>query len=107
MAAPRHPIVWGPEAAADLSDIWDYYAKVAGPPVANDIVARIREACRLLGDHPLAGRARDEIRPGLRCAIATPHIVFYRFIDESAEIVRIVDGRRDLDDIFADDPKRP
>lgn len=29
MTAPRHPIVWGPEAAADLSDIWDYYAQVA------------------------------------------------------------------------------
>jgi hypothetical protein len=44
MAAPRHPIVWGPEAAADLSDIWDHYAQVAGPPVANDIVGKIREA---------------------------------------------------------------
>lgn len=65
----------------------------------------IGEACVLLDDHPFAGRARNEVRPGLRSIAASPHIVFYRVNNDVAEIVRILDGRRDLDEIFARDPK--
>ena len=60
--------------------------------------------CRLLEDHPLAGRARDEVRPGLRSIAALPHIIFYRVTDDAAEIIRVLDGRRDIEEIFADEP---
>jgi toxin ParE1/3/4 len=106
MAAHRRLVHWALEAVTDLSDIWDYYAGVAGPPAANAIVGKIRDVCRVLDDHPLAGRARDEIRPGLRCMVASPHIVFYRVIDDAVEIVRVIDGRRDIDEIFDEIPKR-
>jgi toxin ParE1/3/4 len=105
MAAPRRPVSWAPEAAAELSDIWDYYALAAGPPVANAIVERIRDVCRILDEHPLAGRSREEIRPGLRCLVASPHVIFYRVRDSTAEILRIVDGRRDIDEIFDETQK--
>jgi toxin ParE1/3/4 len=48
--------------------------------------------------------ARNEVRPSLRSMAASPHIVFYRVNDGSAEIIRVLDGRRDLDEIFAQDP---
>ena len=35
---------------------------------------------------------------------ANPHIVFYRVNDAVAEIVRVLDGRRDLDEVFAHEP---
>jgi len=66
-------------------------------------VRKITEACRLLEDHPFVGRTRDEIRPGLRSIAATPYVVFYRVNNDVAEIVRVLDGRRDLDEIFADE----
>jgi plasmid stabilization system protein ParE len=34
-----------------------------------------------------------------------PHVVFYRVTNDGAEIVRVLDGRRDLDEIFARDPR--
>jgi toxin ParE1/3/4 len=102
MIGHRRPLFWSPEARADLSDIWNYYSRVAGRHTANNVVRRIGEACQLLEDHPYAGRARNEVRPGLRSVTANPHIVFYRVTgDDVAEIVRIIDGRRDIDEIFA------
>jgi toxin ParE1/3/4 len=104
MIDPRRPIVWSPDARADLSEIWNYYAKVASRQIADKIAREIGEVCRLLEDHPFAGRARDEVRSGLRSIAARPHVVFYRVNNDVPEIVRILDGRRDLDEIFAESP---
>jgi len=101
MVASSRPILWSFDARADLSEIWDYYAKVAGPHTANRIVRSIHETCRLLEDHPFAGRGRNELRPGLRSIAAASNIIFYRVKDDVAEIVRVLDGRRDLDEVFA------
>jgi toxin ParE1/3/4 len=101
MADRRPPIIWSSDALADPSDIWDYRANVPGRHTADKIIREIEEACRILEDHPFAGRGRNEIRAGLRSVVASPHVVFYRLKNDVAEIVRVLDGRRDLDDIFA------
>jgi toxin ParE1/3/4 len=100
----RRPIIWSPEARSDLSDIWNYDASAAGRQAANKIVHEIGQACRLLQSYPFAGRARDEVRPGFRSVAAAPHVVFYRVRNGTAEIVRVLDGRRDVDKIFTDEP---
>lgn len=55
-----------------------------------------------IDDFPLAGRARDEIQAGLRSLVAAPQIVFYRLNNGRPEIVRVLDGRRDIEEIFSD-----
>ena len=62
MAGNRRPVLWSPEALSDLSEIWDYYVKVAGRHTADAIVRRIGEVALLLEAHPFAGRARNEVR---------------------------------------------
>jgi toxin ParE1/3/4 len=106
MAGRRRPIVWSSEAETDLADIWTYCAEVTGRGVANSIIRTIGKACQMLEEHPLAGPARDEIRPGLRSAVVSPHVIFYRVTGDVAEIVRILDGRRDIDEIFSDESPR-
>jgi plasmid stabilization system protein ParE len=64
MVDPRRPIDWSPEARADLSEIWNYYVNVAGRNTADKIVGEIGEVCRLLEEHPFAGRA------AMKCATA-------------------------------------
>jgi toxin ParE1/3/4 len=102
MAAHKRPVIWSPEAQTDLADIWSYYRETAGPQLADSRLRAISSACLLLEEHPLAGRAREEIRPGLPSVLVGPHVVFYRVMGETAQIVRVLDGRRDIEDIFAE-----
>jgi toxin ParE1/3/4 len=55
-----------------------------------------------IDEFPLAGRTRDEVRIGLRSLAATPQVVFYRLKDGRPEIVRVLDGRQDIEEIFSD-----
>lgn len=104
MADARRPLVWSPEARADLADIWSYYAQAAGRQTADNVIRGINDVCRLVEEHRYGGRARDEVRADLRSVVAGPHVVFYRVVaDETAEIVRVLDGRRDIDELFADE----
>jgi toxin ParE1/3/4 len=50
--------------------------------------------------------ARDDIRTGLRSLSATPQIVFYRLKNDRPEIVRVLNGRQDIEEIFSDDDNR-
>lgn len=101
MVGPDRP-VWSPQAQADLADIWRYYATAAGAAVADKIAREFVDSSKALGRFPHAGRARDDVRPQLRSVVATPFVIFYRIIEDTVQIVRVLDGRRDIDEIFAE-----
>jgi toxin ParE1/3/4 len=101
MAERGRAAIWSPEALADRDGIWDYYVQVAGRNTAEKIIRGIGEVITLIEDHPFAGRSRNEVRPGLRSFAASPHVVFYRVVNDVPEIVRLLDGRQDIEDIFA------
>jgi toxin ParE1/3/4 len=65
----------------------------------------LREIARIVAtidDFPLAGRSRDELRTGLRSLAANTQIVFYRVTNDQPEIVRVLDGRQDIEEIFSE-----
>jgi toxin ParE1/3/4 len=101
MAEARRAALWSPEALNDRESVWDYYARVAGRHTAEKVLREIANAIALIEEHPLAGRARDEVRPGLRSFAATPHVVFYRVVDATPQIVRLLDGRQDIEEKFS------
>ena len=103
MTESRLPPLWSPEALSDIDQLWDYYAKVAGRATADKILREIGKVVATITDHPLAGRSRDELRPGLRSLSTYPHIVFYRLQEDRPEIVRVLDGRLDIDEIFSEE----
>jgi toxin ParE1/3/4 len=92
---------WSPEALEDRERIWDYYVRVAGKHTAEKVLREIAEVIALIKDHPFAGRARNEVRPALRSFAAAPHVVFYRVVNDTPEIVRLLDGRQDIEEQFA------
>lgn len=102
MTERRRPAIWSPESIADLDSIWDYYIQVAGPATAEKLVREIAALVQSIEEHPMIGRARDEVRDGLRSLAASPHVVFYRVANDTPEIVRVLDVRQDIEDIFAD-----
>lgn len=82
-------------AERDLADIGNFIAR-DNPINAARFVARVEEHCQLLAAHPLLGRARDELVPGLRSLTFGRYVIFYRALDDGAEIVRVLHGARDL-----------
>jgi toxin ParE1/3/4 len=103
MAEHRLPALWSPEALDDIDHLWDYYAHIAGRTTADKIVREIAQVVKTIDDFPFAGRERDEIRAGLRSLTAAPRIVFYRLNNSRPEIVRVLDGRQDIEEIFSDE----
>jgi toxin ParE1/3/4 len=102
MAEHKSPILWSPEALSDIDGLWDYHARTAGSATADKVLREIAKVVAVIDDFPLAGRARDETRAGLRSLTASPHVIFYRLKDDQPEIVRVLDGRRDIEEIFSD-----
>ena len=82
-------------AERDLVEIGDFIGRDSAGNAARFVV-RLEEHCRLLASQPLAGRARDELSPGLRSLAYGRYVIFYRALEEGVEIVRVLHGARDL-----------
>jgi toxin ParE1/3/4 len=86
-----------PRVERDLLNIWQYSAEHWSPAVADRHLRDINQAALWLCQWPFAGKAREELRPGLRSVFVNPHIIFYRLTDQDIEIVRILNSRQELD----------
>ncbi len=103
MGKRRKFATWSPEAVADVNDIWNYYAEIAGSNTAANVLHDIDETIALIKRFPSAGRARGEIRKDLRSFTIGAHVLFYTIAKGIPEVVRILDGRRDIDQILAEE----
>lgn len=63
---------------------------------ANMWVQRITDRCLQLVEFPLSGPVRPRIAPDARVLLIERWVVVYRLLDDGPQIVRIVDGARDL-----------
>ena len=102
MSEARRAALWSPEALDDRERIWDYYVRIAGRHTAEKVLREIAEVIALIEQRPFAGRARSEVRRGLRSFATAPHVVFYRIVNDTPEIVRVLDGRQDIDEKFSE-----
>jgi len=82
-------------ARADLLDIWIHIAR-QNLPAADQVYDRIEEKCRLLRDHPQLGPARPEVAEGARSLLIERWLALYRLAEGGVQVVRIIDGARDL-----------
>jgi toxin ParE1/3/4 len=82
-------------AERDLVEIGNFIARDS-PANAAQFVLHLEQHCSLLASHPLAGRTRDELALGLRSLAYGRYVIFYRALNDGAEIVRVLHGARDL-----------
>jgi toxin ParE1/3/4 len=54
----------------------------------------------VLASSPAMGLGRDELAKGLRNFPVGRCVIFYRPIPKGVEIVRVLYGRRDIDELF-------
>ena len=99
-------LAWTPQAREDLIEIYTYIG-LDNPSAAERIFDAVKAKTQLLVFYPRLGVRRPEIRPSARMLIERPYLILYEthpdsdegIIDE-VEIVRIVDGRRNLKNLF-------
>ncbi|MFZ1085477.1 MAG: type II toxin-antitoxin system RelE/ParE family toxin [Terracidiphilus sp.] len=99
-------LVWTRHAREDLIEIYTYIG-CDNPSAAERIFDAVQVKAELLVDYPRLGVRRPEIRPSTRMLVEGPYLILYEThpdqdegsIDE-VEIVRIVDGRRNLKNLF-------
>ncbi len=83
-------------AREDLLDIWLYIARQTSEAAADAVLDRIEDACRRLARHPELGPERPEIADGARSLVVQRWLALYRLTSYGVQIVRIIDGARDL-----------
>jgi toxin ParE1/3/4 len=96
------PVVRTETAEADLVEIFDYLDE-RSPAAAERLAKAVNASCARLGEFPLLGRTREELRPGLRSVVVEKYVVFYRVTPLAVEILRILHGSRDLERIIKAD----
>ena len=85
-------------ARVDIRDIWHYIAE-RNLPAADRVLDAIERIFHLLASHPMMGRERPELSPGIRSFVVMSWVVFYRVREDAIEVIRVLHGARDLDAI--------
>ncbi|HMN72579.1 MAG TPA: type II toxin-antitoxin system RelE/ParE family toxin [Rhodoblastus sp.] len=89
-------VLYSEAARADIELIWAQVAATNGETVAERVIDRIERRAASLVDYPLLGPARPDIADGARSLLVERWLILYRVVAKAIEIVRVVDGARDL-----------
>ncbi len=88
-----------PEARVDLQKIRNRILR-ARPGRAASHIYEIEARFALLASSPRIGRARDDLRVGIRSFVHGNHLIFYRLAGPDIEIVRVIHAKRDYPRMF-------
>jgi toxin ParE1/3/4 len=99
-------LIWTPRAEEDLVEIYSFIA-LDDLGAADRVLLRLQSRIEMLAGNPRICPRRADIGPSVRMLVERPYVVLYEThpsTDQgpvrSVEIVRIVDGRRDLKHIL-------
>ncbi len=99
-------LLWSPQALEDLMDIYVTIG-LDSPDAAERIYSSLEARAEMLPGFPRLGPRRQDIAPTARVLVEGPYLMLYELQPdtdegptESVEIVRVVDGRRELSRLF-------
>lgn len=86
-------------ASADLDAIGDFIRR-DNPVRADSFVDELASRIEVVAERPLSFPARPEIARGVRSAVYGSYLILFRFEDDEVVILRVVNGARDLENLF-------
>jgi toxin ParE1/3/4 len=92
-------IILSDKAKADLFRIYRY-TEERNPSAADRFIRRIDANFGNLARFPFIGRERSRLAPRLRCLVVGLYLIFYTVDAEQITVVRLIDGRMDVDEEF-------
>ena len=88
-----------PKAIIDVESIVSIIA-ADNPGAAARWLDRLLKTFETLGTMPEMGAPRFDVRPGMRLLPFGNYLILFQAIDDTAEIVRIVHGAREWEDLL-------
>ena len=96
------PFVMAKKAVSDLEEIWLYTVEKWSAEQAdryyNLIFDEINYICRNIN----AGKSMEHVRQGYRASKVKSHLIFYRILKDTIEVIRILHERMDIENRLND-----
>src|SRR5215475_8309347 len=98
---PRYLLA--PQAAEDLVEIWRYIKEQSTLEVADRVESVIREMLAFLSSNPDSGHVRENLtNESVKFFPVYSYLIVYRPETKPLQIVSILHGRRDVEEILRD-----
>jgi len=95
--------VLAPQAAVDLVEIWRYIKEQSSLTIADRVESAIREKIAFLAGAPGAGHGRKDLtEENVKFFTVYSYLIVYRPATKPLQIVSILHGRRDVEQILKD-----
>jgi toxin ParE1/3/4 len=88
-------VTFSPKSRQDLVDIGDYVARDS-PANARRFLDKQAAQCHRIGNAPTGYTRRDDLAGGLRMAPMGRYVVFFRIVNDTVRIERVLHGSRNL-----------
>ena len=96
------PFVISKKAVSDLEEIWFYtfekWPKEQADRYYNLIFNEINYICKNVS----AGKSMEHVRKGYRAAKVKSHLIFYKIVSDTIEIIRILHEQMDIENRLND-----
>jgi len=99
-------LIWSPEARKDLLDIYVVIGNDS-PAAAERFYTAIENKAEALVRHPRLGPRRPDIGASARVLVEGPYLILFETVPdtdegpiERVEILRVIDGHRDVKNLF-------
>jgi toxin ParE1/3/4 len=92
-----------PKASQELEDILRYLASVAGFDSSDRFLSHFNQKLTKIAAFPNLGKPRPEWGKTHRSMTISDYLIIYRVSDDRVEILRVLSGYRDLDNLFDED----
>ncbi|MCL1812814.1 MAG: type II toxin-antitoxin system RelE/ParE family toxin [Treponema sp.] len=100
----KHEIIWSKDAGDELAEIISYIKYNTGKITAEKIYAKIIKEVDKISENPEGRRIAPILREFginyIHQINISPWIVFYKTENKKMEIISIIDGRRNLEEIL-------
>ncbi len=90
-------VTFSPRAQIDIKDTWKYSVEHFGLNRTEEYMRNIENGIKNIASGTIQGRACDEIRAGYFKLPVGSHVLFFRHIETTIDIVRILHKRMDVE----------
>ena len=96
------PFIISKKALSDLEEIWLYTVKKWSIAQADRYHGLIFDEINYICKNINAGKSMEHVRKGYRASKVKHHLIFYRVVNDTVEVIRILHERMDIENRLKD-----